>query len=154
MIYIYTDGSCSNNPGPGGFGVIVIESIDKTLENSWIKTAYQKRCEKTTNNREELKAILWALIKFGKGNSTPIVYTDSAYAVNTLTKWMYGWEKKGWLKIDNRKPENLDLIQAYFDLEQQGYHIVLEKVKGHAGIEFNEIADGLATGKIDAASLT
>ncbi len=139
---IYTDGSAHPNPGPGGYGVVV-------YENGEPAAAHSKACDKTTNNREELKAILYALIHYGKGNITPTVYSDSAYAVNTLTSWMYGWQKNGWLKKDNREPENLDLIKAYYDLTLQGYSIVLQKCNGHVGIEGNELADKLATGQIE-----
>lgn len=140
---IYTDGSAHPNPGPGGFGVIV-------YENNEIIHAYSKHFDKpVTNNRMELKAILYALIYYGKGNITPTVYSDSAYAVNTLTSWMYGWQHNGWLKKDNREPENLDLIQSYYNLLQQGYSIDLQKCDGHSGIEGNELADKLATGQIN-----
>ena len=140
---IYTDGSSKGNPGPGGYGVIV-------YENNEIIHAYSKHFDKpVTNNQMELAAILYALIHYGKGNITPTVYSDSAYAVNTLTSWMYSWQKNGWLKKDNREPENLDLIKAYYDLTLQGYSIVLQKCNGHVGIEGNELADKLATGQIE-----
>ena len=143
---IYTDGSCNGNGkavNSGGFGVVVLDNDENLVYT------YSKRCENTTNNREELKAILYAMIKYGKTpNEIPTVYSDSAYAINTLTQWMYGWARNGWLKSDNRTPENLDLIQPYYDLVEKGYKINLVKVKGHAGNEWNELADQLATGYI------
>lgn len=105
---IYTDGSSKGNPGPGGFGVVVLDDNDNIIE------LHTERSQETTNNREELKAILWALIKYGEPAAAdkipPIVYSDSAYCVNTLTSWMFTWAKNNWTKSDNRTPENLDLI--------------------------------------------
>lgn len=154
MVIVYTDGSCLGNgkkENSGGFGVVAINEKQEIIEQ------YSKLCSNTTNNREELKAILYALIKYGTQETAawelhpqtpPIVYSDSAYAVNTLTNWMFSWEKNNWKKADKQVPENLDLIQAYFELYQKGYRIDLRKVKGHAGNKWNEIADALATGKI------
>lgn len=145
---IYTDGSCLGNgktQNSGGFGVVVVD-------NNKVIKAYSKKNENTTNNREEIRAILWAMINYGTklGNWTliPTVYSDSAYCVNTFNEWMFNWQKKGWIKSDKKVPENLDLIQAYYDLFQQGYRIDLQKVKGHAGNQWNELADKLATGAI------
>lgn len=141
MYEIYTDGATSGNGmenSSGGFGVAI-------FNNGQLEDYYMKGCEGTTNNREELKAILYALIQFGKVKPTPIVYSDSAYSVNTLTNWMYSWERAGWIKSDKKEPKNLDLIKAYFDLvENQGYQINLQKVKGHNNILGNELADQLA----------
>lgn len=154
MVTVYTDGACQGNgkkENSGGFGVVVINEKQEIVEQ------YNKLCSNTTNNREELKAILYALIKYGTQETAawelhpqtpPIVYSDSAYAVNTLTNWMFSWEKNNWKKADKQVPENLDLIQAYFELYQKGYRIDLRKVKGHAGNKWNEIADALATGRI------
>ena len=76
----------------------------------------------------------------------PIVYSDSAYCVNTFNQWMFSWAKNDWLKSDNKIPENMDLIQAYYNWYQKGYRIDLRKIKGHAGHKWNEMADKLATG--------
>lgn len=138
---IYVDGSAHPNPGPGGFGVVMLNDNEKFL------ASYTKQCDNTTNNREELKGILWCLLKFGATPNT-IVYSDSAYAINTLTSWMFSWEKKGWLKSDNKVPENLDLIQAYFDYWKKGFRIELRKVKGHSSNKWNQMADDIATGRI------
>ena len=75
---------------------------------------------------------------------TVTVYSDSAYVVNTFNSWVWGWRKKGWLKSDNKTPENLDLIQAYCELYDKGYRIELRKCAGHAGIPGNELADKMA----------
>ena len=139
---IYTDGSAHPNPGPGGFGVVVCDN------NNNIITTYAKQTNNTTNNREEIKAILWALLNYGKYNEEVIVYSDSNYCVQTFNEWMFNWARNGWIKSDKNIPENLDLIQAYYDALNAGYKINLKKVKGHAGNKYNELADGLATGKV------
>ena len=148
---IYTDGSAHPNPGPGGFGVIVLDNDEK------IQYIYNKQFEKekVTNNQMELKAILYAFLNYGVNintnkftNNIPIVYSDSNYCVQTFNSWMFSWANNGWIKSDKKTPENLDLIKAYYNWYQKGYRIDLRKVKGHNGIKWNELADLLATGKI------
>lgn len=141
---IYTDGSAHPNPGPGGYGVVIT-----TNDNQLIAVRSRQTDQETTNNREELKAILWAMITYGENRQPPLVYSDSAYSVNTLNNWMFGWAKNGWIKASDKKtPENLDLIKAYYDLYEKGFRINLQKIKGHAGHQWNELADQLATGTI------
>lgn len=148
---IYTDGSAHPNPGPGGFGVIVLDNDEK------IQYIYNKQFEKekVTNNQMELKAILYAFLNYGVNintneftNNIPIVYSDSNYCVQTFNSWMFNWANNGWVKSDKKTPENLDLIQAYYEWYQKGYRIDLRKVKGHAGHKWNEMADKLATGTL------
>lgn len=147
----YTDGSCRGNGkvnSSGGFGIVQVE-------NERCIKAYSKQCENTTNNREELKAILYVMLKYGvkiynEWSQPPIVYSDSAYCVNTFNDWMFRWASNNWIKSDKHQPENLDLIQVYFNHYFNGYRIELRKVKGHIGNKWNEIADDLATGKISA----
>ena len=142
---VYVDGSCTGNGkavNSGGFGVVVLDNDENLI------FTYAKRSVNTTNNREELKAILFALITYGRNNPTPIVYSDSAYCVNTFNDWMFRWASNNWIKSDGNSPENLDLIQAYYDFYNKGYRIDLRKIRGHAGHKYNELADKLATGKI------
>ena len=149
MIY-YTDGSCIGNGkavNKGGFGIVVLDDDGNLVE------CYAKRNENTTNNREELRAILRVMLTAGVQSSgdwaqPPVVYSDSAYCVNTLNEWMFNWARNDWIKSDKKTPENLDLIQAYYEHYMAGFRIDLRKVKGHAGEEWNELADMLATGKI------
>lgn len=145
MIF-YTDGSAHPNPGPGGYGVVGIE-------NDTILFARSKQYKgPVTNNEMELKAILYVMLNYGvkcdDWGQPPVVYSDSAYCVNTFNEWMFGWQRKGWIKSDKKVPENLDLIQAYYEHYKLGYRIDLRKIKGHAGHEWNELADQLATGHI------
>ena len=148
---IYTDGSAHPNPGPGGFGVIVLDNDEK------IQYIYNKQFEKekVTNNQMELKAILYAFLNYGVNintneftNNIPIVYSDSNYCVQTFNSWMFSWANNGWIKSDNKTPENLDLIKAYYNWYQKGYRIDLRKVKGHSNNKWNNLVDSLATGKI------
>lgn len=145
MLTIYTDGSCIGDRS-GGFGVVVLN------EREEIQELHSEQIDETTNNREELKAIIYATKHFGKTMfdfeyEVPIVYSDSAYCVNTLTNWMYGWEARGWLKADNKVPENLDLIKEYFELSKIS-KIDLRKCAGHSGNKWNDLADALATNRI------
>lgn len=141
----YVDGSCRGNGSEnniGGFGVVILDN-----DNNFVD-CYQKENQNTTNNLEELRAILYVLLKYGKQNPCPIVYSDSAYCVNSLTDWIYRWANNHWIKSDKKPPENLEIMKVFYEYFQQGYKIDLRKVRGHIGIEYNELADGLATGKL------
>ena len=148
---IYTDGSAHPNPGPGGFGIVVFDD-----DHNYLKSL-SEQVQYTTNNEMELKAILFALKIFGaQANQDfiqpPTVYTDSAYAYNIYTNWMYNWAKNDWLKADGKKPENLEIIKDYFN-ESKNKIIDLRKIAGHSNILGNELADKLATGKLYPADL-
>lgn len=145
MAIYYTDGSCKpSNPGPGGFGVIGIGNND-------IFYTYYKHFEHTTNNRMELEAILHVMKHFstnpysGWNSTPPIVYSDSAYAVNAFNDWMFSWSENDWCKSNNQPIENYDLIIQYWNMYKQGYRIDLRKIKGHAGHKWNELVDQLAS---------
>lgn len=134
----YTDGSAHPNPGPGGFGVVIVDPKGEVIET------YAKHCDNTTNNAEEMKAILYAACRARLASESAIIYSDSAYAINTFTNWMYSWERNNWTKSDGKIPENLDLVKAFFDLSKT-VDISFVKVKGHKGNKYNELADKLAT---------
>lgn len=144
---IYVDGACQKNgqaQNTGGFGVVVVDDSEEKL-----LFCYNKLSENTTNNREELKAILYALLNYGYLNGeTATVYSDSNYCVQTFNEWMFSWARNGWIKSDKKTPENLDLIKEYYNYINKGYKINLKKIKGHAGHKWNELADKLATGSI------
>ena len=142
---IYTDGSAHpTNPGPGGFGIVVCDDSNNVLTTISKHFTYP-----ITNNQMELLSLLAVLKLYGNSSSEPpTVYTDSSYALNTYTNWMFGWERRGWFKSDNREPENLNIIKEYYNLIQKGYKINLQKVKAHAGHKANELADKLAKGEI------
>jgi len=135
-IVIYTDGGCLNNPGPGGYGV-VIKNGKKTKE---LSGGYRL----TTNNRMELMACIVGLGSLKKGSSV-ILYSDSKYVVDGITKgWAVRWQANGWMRTKKEKAINPDLWEKLLVL--CGKHDVQFKwVKGHAGNEGNERCDQLAT---------
>ena len=145
----YTDGSCIKNGkinAKGGYGIVGVD------ENDNVQFVRARRETGTTNNRQELKAILYVMLNYGvkcdDWGQPPVVYSDSAYCVNTFNEWMFNWARNGWIKSDQKIPENLDLIQACSDRYQEGYRIESRQLCGHAGYEWNELADHLATGYI------
>ena len=142
-MFIYTDGSCSGNPGRGGYGVVVLDDNENLVQ-----TVSRPSIDLTTNNREELKAILYVMKNYGQRQPIPIVYSDYAYAVQTLNDWMFRWAKNNWKRPRNQTPENLDIIREYYNFYQQGYRIILNHIKGHNGHKWNEMADKLAKGEI------
>ena len=139
----YTDGACSGNPGPGGYGV-----VEYDIKSNIIFYIYSEYFKNVTNNQMELKAILHVikLAAADKENSY-LVYSDSAYAVNSINTWMYGWARNGWINSKKKPVENLDLIQEIYSyLEFPMENFVLRKIDGHSGHLGNELADALATG--------
>ena len=139
QVIIYTDGACSGNPGPGGWGAILMYK-DKKLELS----GYEAH---TTNNRMELMAPIQELKRL-KEPCEVQVYSDSAYLVNAFQKhWLDNWQRKNWVKSDKKPVENQDLWKEI--LEFTGVHrIQWHKVKGHADNPYNNRCDELATGEI------
>ena len=126
MKTVFTDGSASPNPGPGGFAVIDTETKNPLILG---------RSNETTNIRMEGEAILAAMSTFPEVE----IHTDSEFWVNTLTKWAPGWAKKGWHKKTG-KIQNLDLVQRLYD-KYLNETIKLVWVRGHVGTELNEKAD-------------
>jgi ribonuclease HI len=133
-VIIHTDGACSGNPGPGGWGAI-LQWGDKSRE---IKGGEAN----TTNNRMELMAAIMALETL-KRPCTVDLHTDSQYLRNGITTWIHSWKRKGWVTADKKPVKNKELWQR---LEAAlGHHkIVWHWVKGHAGHDLNERADELA----------
>lgn len=141
MKVFYTDGACKGNPGPGGFGVICIEEDE-------IKYSYSEQCQQTTNNREELKAILH-VFQMAVENfryDSVLIYSDSAYCVNMLNDWIWNWANNNWKNSKKKEVENLDLVkQLYNYLNMEFFPCQVMKVSGHSGDVANELADALAT---------
>ena len=139
QVTIYTDGACSGNPGPGGWGVVLMYK-DQSAELSGYESA-------TTNNRMELLAPIQALSRL-KEPCAVKVYSDSAYLVNAFQKhWLDSWQRHNWVKSDKKPVENKDLwleLLKYADIHQ----IRWIKVKGHADNPYNNRCDELATGEI------
>ena len=134
-VTIYTDGACSGNPGPGGWGAILMLG-----EN---RKEISGGSENTTNNIMELTSVIEAL-KILKRPCKVNVYSDSAYVVNAfLQKWIYGWMKKGWKTAGGDPVKNKELWQELYGLTKI-HEVTFNKVKGHADNEFNNRCDEMA----------
>ncbi len=141
--YFCTDGSCSGNPGVGSYAVIEVDSLNpKYVYYSYFSPA----TDNTTNNREELKAIIHVLKYFTNYDTILVIYTDSAYCQQMLTDWIWNWAQNDWRTITNKPIENLDLVQEAFKyIKKYNSLIEIHKVRGHSGTIGNELADALAT---------
>jgi ribonuclease HI len=138
-LFAYTDGACSGNPGPGGWGVLMVArdggEVVKERELSGGEAM-------TTNNRMELMAAISALEALARDTEITVV-TDSAYVKNGVTEWIHGWKRNGWRTAGRDPVKNADLWQR-LDLAQQRHKVVWRWIKGHAGHAENERADALA----------
>lgn len=135
QIEIYTDGACSGNPGPGGWGaVLVYNGKEKELSGSE---------KNTTNNRMELTAVIIALNALNQPCEVKLT-TDSKYVCDAVNKgWVYSWRKNGWKKSDKKPALNVDLWKELLSLLEK-HEVEFIWVKGHNGHKYNEICDALA----------
>lgn len=141
-VLIYTDGSCKGNPGPGGWGV-------------WLRSGeHEKELfggePVTTNQRMELTAAVQALSALTRP-ATVVLYTDSRYVMDGITKWINGWKRNGWLTAAKKPVKNADLWQA-LDEARARHQVEWRWVKGHSGDVGNERADALANAGAAAAA--
>ncbi|MFC0201446.1 ribonuclease HI [Paracoccus rhizosphaerae] len=138
-LFAWTDGACSGNPGPGGWGVLMRalegETVLKEREMAGGEAA-------TTNNRMELMAAISALEALTRPSRIVIV-TDSAYVKNGVTQWIHGWKRNGWKTADRKPVKNVELWQR-LDTAQATHKVEWRWIKGHAGHAENERADELA----------
>ncbi len=141
LVDIYTDGACSGNPGPGGWGAILRASGKE--KEIWGGEPT------TTNNRMELMAVIRALALLTRPVSVR-VHTDSQYVQKGISEWIHGWKKRGWKTADKQPVKNEDLWRA-LDAEAARHQVQWLWVKGHAGHVENERADALARQGVDAA---
>ncbi len=139
-LYAYTDGACSGNPGPGGWGVLM-RAIDGGGEIAK-ERELQGGEALTTNNQMELMAAISALESLSRPSKITIV-TDSAYVKNGVTGWIFGWKKNGWKTAAKKPVKNVELWKR-LDAAQGQHQVTWEWVKGHAGHPENERADELA----------
>lgn len=143
-LVIYTDGGCSGNPGPGGWGTVIIDGTNITKLSGGEK--------QTTNNRMELSAAINALDAVVKNtgwrNRHVEVYSDSQYVKNGITSWIKNWKKNGWKTAAKKPVLNQDFWIALDNLYNQ-LDIEWKWVKGHAGVEYNEICDQLCKMEMD-----
>jgi ribonuclease HI len=137
-VIVHTDGACSGNPGPGGWGAILTYGEhEKELKGGE---------PHTTNNRMELMAAIAALEALKK-HSTVELHTDSKYLHDGISKWIHGWKRNGWKTADKKPVKNMDLWQR-LDAAIKHHDVHWRWVKGHAGHEMNERADRLAVAAI------
>ena len=135
---IWTDGACSGNPGPGGWGAVLrYGGAEKELSGG--ESA-------TTNNRMELMAAIQALEAL-KGHVKVTLHTDSKYVMEGVTKWIHGWKKNGWKTADKKPVKNDDLWKR-LDAARDQHDVTWKWVKGHADDVMNNRADELARGAI------
>lgn len=134
-VFLFSDGACSGNPGPGGYGVILrYKDTEKEFSGGE---------PETTNNRMELMGVITGLSAL-KEPCEVLVTTDSKYVVDSITKgWVYSWQKKGWVKSDKKPALNVDLWKQLLPLLEI-HKVTFNWVKGHAGHPENERCDALA----------
>jgi len=138
-VTIWTDGACSGNPGPGGWGVVLVaRDGDKVLKTRELSGGEAQ----TTNNRMELMAAIAALEALERPTTLTVV-TDSAYVRDGVTRWIHGWKRNGWRTADRKPVKNVDLWQR-LDAALGPHRVHWHWVKGHAGHAENERADELA----------
>lgn len=133
---VFTDGSCQGNPGPGGWGAVWVENGDIVAEKFGFDPS-------TTNNRMELTAIVQGLRMLPEDASIDL-YSDSRLAVDTLTKWAAGWEKRGWRRKEG-EVKNLELVKEAWALIQKRPGVRVTWIRAHDGSQWNEYADALST---------
>jgi ribonuclease HI len=138
-LFAYTDGACSGNPGPGGWGVLLIARDGDTVLRERELSGGEAE---TTNNRMELMAAISALESLSRPSTITIV-TDSAYVKNGVTGWIFGWKRNGWKTADRKPVKNVELWQR-LDAAQARHNVEWRWIKGHAGHAENERADALA----------
>lgn len=140
LIEIFTDGACSGNPGPGGWGVVMRwKGHEKELSGAEAET---------TNNRMELMAAIGALESLKRGAVAEIT-TDSTYVRDGITKWIHGWKKNGW-KTSAKKPVKNKDLWLRLESALESHRVTWHWVRGHTGHPENERADQLATEAIEA----
>ena len=136
---VFTDGACSGNPGPGGWGVVVVKN-NQAVEQRHGHEAH------TTNNRMELQALIAAYELLPEDAET-VIYSDSNLCVRTINEWAAGWKRRGW-KRKTGPVENLELVQRAYELSSRHPKTELRWIKAHAGSRWNEYADSLATANL------
>ena len=139
-VVIYTDGACRGNPGPGGWGAVLISGANE--KDLWGAEPA------TTNNRMELSAAIEALNVLKKPCRVRL-HTDSKYVMQGITEWIHGWKARGWKTADKKPVKNEDLWRR-LDQARARHEVKWHWVKGHAGHPLNERADGLARAAIKA----
>ena len=135
-IHIFTDGACSGNPGPGGWGAVLLSGRHQKEISGAVR--------ETTNQRMELNAVLEALLTLKVQGREVVVFSDSAYVVNAFQQgWISKWQQNGWINSKKEEVANQDLWKALLK-QMEKNHVTVKKIKGHDGIKWNERCDLLA----------
>ncbi len=139
-VVIYTDGACSYNPGPGGWGcVLIYNEIQRSFSGFELNT---------TNNQMEMQAVIEALARLNEPCEVDL-YSDSAYVINAFNAgWIESWKKNNWRTSQNKPVKNLDVWQKMIGLVER-HKVTWHKVKGHSDNELNNLCDSLARGQVD-----
>ncbi len=137
-VTIYTDGACKGNPGPGGWGALLVTEHAGKMHQKELFGGERE----TTNNRMEMMAVIESLGALKKRCEVAI-YTDSVYVQKGMTEWIHGWKARGWKTADKKPVKNEDLWQR-LDEAARRHKVRWHWVKGHAGHDGNERADALA----------
>ena len=143
--HIFTDGSSRGNPGKGGWGMVVMNEDETKILYTDSNTE-----DNVTNNRMELKAMICAL-EYAESNPNDqfVIYSDSAYVVNSINSWMRGWAANCWRNSKKQIVENVDLMKTIWDyISRPFFNVEVRKCEGHKGDTGNELADAIATGDI------
>jgi len=144
MVTMYTDGAAKGNPGPGGYGTVLMAKVKGQNHRKELAEGYRK----TTNNRMELLAVIKGLEALKKEGQNVKIYSDSRYVVEAVEKgWIWNWQKKGF-----KKKANIDLWKDFIELYNK-HNIKFQWVKGHAGIPENERCDQLAVEAAESGNL-
>ena len=142
-IIIYTDGSSLGNPGPGGYGCVIV------FQEKGLVVELGAHARATTNNKMELTAIVTALDYLKQHRVSPdshiVIHTDSSYAINGITKWVFGWLKNNWVTVAKSPVLNSEIWKQLVPLKNNFKNVIFEHVKGHSGIWGNERCDMIAT---------
>jgi len=142
-LHIFTDGSCYPNPGPGGWGCMLIWPQDGMAYEQFPTMENYGGSPNQTNNTMELTAIKEGLL-LRKRQVPTTVYSDSKLCINSLTRWWQGWERNGWITAAGDPVKNQELIKEILDILKTCTGVRFQWVKGHAGIYYNERVDTLA----------
>ena len=139
-VIIYTDGACSYNPGPGGWGCVLIY---KDIQRKF--SGFQQN---TTNNQMEMQAVIEALSKLTEPCEVDL-YSDSAYVINAFNSgWIASWQSNNWKNSQNKPVKNSDMWKTMIALSEK-HKVTWHKVKGHSDVELNNLCDSLARGEVD-----
>jgi ribonuclease HI len=139
-LLIFTDGACSGNPGPGGWGAVLVSPLGKVMELGGGEA-------RTTNNRMELNAAAEALLQLAKAKTLSTrevrLYTDSTYLIKGITQWIHGWKRRGWKNQEGKDVSNREIWEK-LEAAAQGFQVEWLYVPGHKGFPGNERCDEIA----------